>query len=67
LELIDYFKLIFRGETIVKIRSESYGDGVVDVSNWCDPNIFLLDFVDKIGDTWPVYKEDLEYIGTEEF
>lgn len=52
--------------TIVNVRSESYGEGVVDVSNWCNPSIFLLDLVDKIGDTWPVYKEDLEYIGTNE-
>lgn len=51
---------------IVKVRSENYGIGAVDVENWANPNIFMLDFVDKIGDTWPVYKEDLEYIGVEE-
>jgi len=52
--------------TIVKVRSKNYGDGVVDVTNWSDPNIFMLDFVDKIGDTWPVYKKDLVYVGIEE-
>lgn len=51
--------------TIVKVSSKNYGDGVVDVANWADPNIIMLDFVDKIGDTWPVYKKDLEYIGVE--
>lgn len=50
---------------IVRVRSESYGKGVVDIENWANPNIFMLDFVDKIGDTWPVYKEDLEYVGVE--
>ena len=44
--------------TIVKVRSEKYGEGTVDVANWCNPGIFLLDLVDTIGDTWPVYKDD---------
>jgi len=52
--------------TIVKVRNENYGEGVVDVANWADPNIFMLDLVDEIGDTWPVYKEDLEYLEIEE-
>ena len=58
--------MLRRKMTIVKVRNENYGEGVVDVANWADPNIFMLDLVDEIGDTWPVYKEDLEYLEIEE-
>ena len=51
---------------IIKVKNKDDKIGVVDVANWADPDIFMLDFVDKIGDTWPVYKKDLAYIGIEE-
>lgn len=51
--------------TAVKVKSKNYGEGLVDVESWANPNIYMLDFFDKIGDSWPVCKEDLEYLGVE--
>lgn len=52
----------------VKVKDNDGVVGYVDVEHWANPGIFMMDFTDeKSGDFWPKYKEDLEYVGIEEF
>jgi len=51
--------------TDILVKSK-YGEGRVDVESWANPRTFLLDICLESGNTTPVYKEDLEYIGVEE-
>ena len=49
----------------VKVKSK-YGDGLVEMENWANPKTYLFDICLENGDTMPVEKENLEYLGFEE-
>ena len=65
--------------TAVKVKDNNGVVGYVATEHWADPDIFMMDFQvaengvstdgDKVfaGDTFPKYREDLEYCGIEEF
>ncbi|KKP88716.1 MAG: hypothetical protein UR93_C0009G0004 [Berkelbacteria bacterium GW2011_GWA2_35_9] len=52
--------------TIIKIINKDGEIGTVDVESWANPKTQLLDVVDEQGNSFPEYKENLEYIGVEE-
>lgn len=52
--------------TVVKVKSENYERGTVGVENWANPKTVMLDFFDAMGGSFPVYREDLEYIRVKE-
>lgn len=52
--------------TCVLVKSK-YGIGRVDVENWANPKTYLVDVCFETGDTMPVEKESLDYIGVKEF
>lgn len=53
--------------TIVKVKTRDELIGSVDVESWANPKTFLVDVCLKNGDTMPVEKENLKYLGVEEF
>lgn len=65
--------------TTIKIKNQNGILGYVAVDHWADPRIFMMDFqvaedgVDlnnekvSAGDFWPEYRENMKYVGVEEF
>jgi len=52
--------------TIVKVETKEGLAGGVDVESWANPKTQILDFVDEAGNTKPMYKEELKYLGIDE-
>jgi len=53
--------------TIVKVKNKDGVEGAVGVEDWANPKTQILDLVDQSGNSKPQYKDDLEYIGVEEY
>lgn len=51
----------------VKVKNKEGIAGYVDVESWANPKTYLLDFVYENGDTMPIEKSNLVYVGIEEF
>lgn len=51
----------------VKVKNSDGVMGYCEVESWANPKTHTLDFCFENGDTKPEYKNDLEYLGIEEF
>lgn len=52
--------------TIVKVETKEGLSGSVDIESWANPKTQILDFIDETGDSKPVDKDELKYVGIEE-
>lgn len=51
----------------IKVQNKDEVKGIVSIENWANPRIWLMDFQISNGDFWPEYREDLEYLGIENY
>jgi len=51
----------------IKVKNKDRVEGTVDVENWANPKTQILDFFDNSGNSKPEYKDNLEYLGIEEY
>lgn len=52
---------------IIKVKNKNDNTGAVDVESWANPKTQIVDFIDDEGNSKPEYKDELEYLGVEEF
>mgnify|MGYP001612227683 FL=1 len=52
---------------IIKVKNKDNKIGAVGVESWANPKTQIVDFVDDDGNSKPEYKDELEYLGVEEY
>ena len=67
MDMTSNWEIKFKKMTIKKVKNKDDKIGAVDVESWANPKTQILDFIDEDGNSKPEYKDELEYLGVEEF